>query len=614
MDTAVARMMNQDFVCIKIDREERPDVDQIYIQASQLISGNAGWPMNAFALPDGKPFYAVTYLPKQQWTTLLKQVIEVYRNEKENVVRQADELTKGVQHHELITVAADTVRTSNRKLYDGISESWRPLFDQQLGGLTGSPKFPMPVIWEFLLQHHYLTGNKSSLAAVTTTLNNIARGGIYDHLAGGFARYSTDEQWRVPHFEKMLYDNGQLTTLYAHAYQVTTDSLYADVLRETLSFIRKEMTSPEGGFYSSINADSEGEEGKFYSWTKSEIERLVDKKEAEILSEYYQLTDSGNWEKGKNVLYAKMNKAEFAAYKKIPLSKFLPILKSGEQKLLEARDRRVHPTIDKKILTGWNAIMLKGYIDAYHALGDPSYLQIALTNARFIEKEMMGDDGSLQRNFHQGKASIDGFLEDYALLAQAFISLYQATFDVHWLEKAKLLVAFSVDHFRDPKTGFFFFTSDKAENLVARKMEIADNVMPSSNSVMAEALYMIGEYYGISSYRQLSFAMLNGISERLEADGPTYSSWATLMGILTYNLNEVAIMGENAIKINSHIQRMYNPTSLFMGGNTENLPLLKNKLVEGKTLIYICRNKVCRLPLESPEKAISELKPKFLVP
>jgi hypothetical protein len=614
MDTAVARMMNQDFVCIKIDREERPDIDQIYLQASQLISGNAGWPMNAFALPDGKPFYAVTYLPRLQWTSLLKQVIEVYRNEKENVIRQADELTKGIQQqHELITLAADTVRVSNRKLYEGIVNVWGPLFDQQEGGLSGSPKFPMPVIWEFLLQHYYLTGNEASLQQVTTTLDKIATGGIYDHLAGGFARYSTDDQWKVPHFEKMLYDNGQLISLYAHAYQVTKDSLYADVIRETLSFIKREMTSPEGGFYSSMNADSEGEEGKFYVWTKNEIENVVDKKEAEVLNAYYQLTDSGNWEKGKNVLYPKMDKAEFAAEKKVPLTQVSTLLESAEQKLLQSRDRRVHPTIDKKVLTSWNALMLKAYIDAYHALGDPSYLQTALTNARFIEKAMMQADGSLQRNYHQGKASIDGFLEDYVLLAKSFISLYQATFDVHWLENAKLLTTYSVEHFRDTKSGFFFFTSDKSEHLIARKLELTDNVMPSSNSVMAEVLYMIGEYYGISSYRQMSFSMLNAVTDRLTADGPTYSGWATLMGILTYNLNEVAILGENAEALSRYIQRHYNPTSMFMGGNTENLPLLKNKLISGKTLIYICRNKVCKLPLESPEKAIVELKAQVIV-
>lgn len=607
MDTAVARIMNQNFVCIKIDREERPDIDQIYMQASHLISGNGGWPLNAFALPDGKPFYTVTYVPQQQWKTLLNQVDEVYRTEKEKVVKQAEELTKGVQEYELIKVAGDTIKASNRKAYQNIAKEWKQYFDLDKGGLAGSPKFPMPSIWEFLLQHHYLTNDKNSIKLVTATLDHMSNGGIYDHLAGGFSRYSTDDQWKIPHFEKMLYDNGQLVSLYAHAYQVTRKERYAEVIRETLSFIKSDMTSPDGGFYSSINADSEGEEGKFYCWTQREIETIAGP-HAKLFKEYFQVADSGNWEHNKNILYTKISKEEFAKSKGITTEQFQKLVGETKQHLLQKRKNRIHPSTDDKILVSWNALMMKGYLDAYLALGEQTYLESALKNAQFLKKNMITENGRLWRNYKDGQPSVDAFLEDYALLARSFILLYQTTFDIRWLEKAKLVTSYAVTHFRDPTTGLFYFTSDESENLVARKMELADNVMPSSNAVFAEVLYVIGEYYGLQSYKLMSYSMLNTVITKITTDGPVYSSWANLLGIFSYDLNEVAVMGENAHTICNQIMKHYNPTSLFMGGVTENLPLLENKLVAGQTMIYICRNKVCKLPLKDVDDAIEQLR------
>ena len=607
MDSTVARMMNENFVSIKIDREERPDIDQIYMQAAQLISGRGGWPLNAFALPDGRPFYAATYFPKEDWMSLLQQVANAYKKDNENVVRQAEALTNGIKTSDVIQVPSSSKPGYNQETYQRIFSNWEAYFDNKLGGFTGAPKFPMPVVWEFLLQYHQLTGNTKSLDLVSTTLDEMAKGGIYDHLGGGFARYSTDEHWKVPHFEKMLYDNGQLVSLYAHAYQVTRKTEYADVITQTLDFIKNELTSPDGGFYSSLNADSEGVEGKFYVWTKTEIEEILEPKAAGLITDFYQVTSPGNWEDGNNILHSTRTREQFAAKQKMEPAECINVLASAERSLLAVRNKRIHPSLDDKILVSWNGLMLKGYIDAYLALGNAAYLKVALENARFLERNMLRENGRLLRNYKDGKASIDAFLDDYALLASALIDLYQATFDIHWLETSRLITEYAIDHFRDPATGIYYYTSDESESLVARKMETADNVIPSSNSVLAEVIYQHGTFYGVDSLQDMSAAMLNQFTAEITTSGPYYANWASLMGLATYEPYEVAIMGENASEKSRQLMKHYYPTALFMGGNKENLPLLENKLAEGRTMIYVCRNKICKLPVEEVEKAMRQL-------
>ncbi len=608
MDTAVARMMNENFVSIKVDREERPDIDQIYINAAQLISGNAGWPLNAFALPDGKPFYAATYFPKEQWMNVMQQILDAYKSDYTKVAKQADAITKGIQTSELISIAENNQATINKKMYVDIFADWETQLDFVNGGLSGSPKFPMPVVWEFLLQDNYLAGNKKSLEAVTTTLDAIAKGGIYDQLGGGFARYSTDSLWIAPHFEKMLYDNGQLVSLYAHAYQVTKNPEYAKVINETLGFIKSELTSPQGGFYSSINADSEGEEGKFYVWTKTEIEKVLDKSSSILFFDYYNISDYGNWEAGKNILFKKTTGEDFARKHSITTQALDADISGAEVKLLIERNKRIHPTTDDKILTSWNALMLTGYVDAYLALGKEEYFEAALTNAKFMEKNMIEDGGHLWRNYKDGKASIDAFLDDYALLAMAFIELYQATFDIHWLELSRAITDYAILHFHDTRTGLFYYTSDEAEQLVVRKMEVSDNVIPSSNSAMADVLFRLGEYYDNENYRSLSKAMVNQMMESIIGGGPYYANWASVLGMIAHQPYQVAVVGDNALIKCKILQQHYLPTAIFMGGNKENLPLLENKLVKGKTIIYVCRDKVCKLPVEDIEKALEQLK------
>ena len=608
MDTAVARFMNDNFVSIKVDREERPDIDQIYINTAQLISGNAGWPLNAFALPDGKPFYAATYFPKEQWLKVLQQIVAAYKNDNATVVTQAEALTKGIQTYDVITPPSDYQGNYSKKNYQDIFSSCQSQFDYQFGGLSGSPKFPMPVVWEYVLQNYYLTGNKKSLDAVTVTLEHMAKGGIYDQLGGGFARYATDSMWRIPHFEKMLYDNAQLISLYSHAYLLTKSSLYENIIHETLEFIKKELTSPEGGFYSSLNADTDDEEGKFYVWRKAEIEDIQNKRAASLVVDYYNITDSGNWEDNKNILFINRSDNDFASSHAMTIDELKEQVIRAKQILLKERNKRIRPSIDTKILTSWNALMLTGYVDAFFASGRQEYLQTALKNANFLEKKMINDEGRLWRNYKGGVASVDAFLDDYALLANAFIRLYEATFDIHWLEQARSLAEYAILHFQDKQSGLFFYTANEAEYIVARKKELADNVIPSSNSVMADVLYRLGEYYDKDSYRKMSTSMLRQLTNDITKNGAYYANWASLMGLITYKPFEVAILGNDATDITKQMKRTYLPTVLYMGGMLENLPLLENKYVKGETIIYVCRDKVCKLPTKDVSTALHQIK------
>jgi uncharacterized protein YyaL (SSP411 family) len=606
-DTAVANYMNKYFVAIKVDREERPDIDHIYMNAVMLLSGSGGWPLNAFALPNGKPFYATTYLPKSNWLDLLKQVEHLYHTQNEKLVSQAKNITNGINQTEIELKYAHTIHNFEIKNYINIFDKWQPAIDYQNGGFNGAPKFPLPVGWEFLLQYNYITKNEKALEAVTSMLNNIAMGGIYDQIGGGFARYSTDRFWKVPHFEKMLYDNGQLISLYSHAFQVTKNTLYKAIIVETLNFINRELTNSNGGFYSSLNADSEGEEGKFYVWTYNEITEILGIENAKIISAYYQVTPSGNWGHEKNILYVKETKESFTHKYGISENDFDNILIDSKEKLLKARNKRIRPSTDDKILTSWNALMLKGYIDAYKALGDENYINIAIKNATFLENNMI-KGSTLLRNFKDGKANIVGFLDDYALLAQSYIELYQVTFNIHWLMLAKKLTDYSISHFYDKNSGMFFYTSNQTESLIARKFEIPDNVIPSSNSVLAMNLFLLGEYFDNNKYTTLSKTMLQCLLNELYTGGTYYANWASLLGIFTVHPYEIGIMGKDALQKNLQMQQHYLPTAIFMGGNDENLPLLENKKISGITRIYVCKNKTCILPVEDVNVALNFLK------
>ena len=607
-DTAVANLMNRYFISIKVDREERPDIDQIYMEAVQLLQGNGGWPLNAFALPDGKPFYAGTYYPNGEWKDLLTKIHHAYTTQNNKVVEQAQSLTKGIRSQEIVREKTESVNDQFRKeVYLNSFSEWKSAIDWNLGGYDRAPKFPLPIGWEFLMQYHYFTRNADALKAVTLTLDKMAMGGIYDQIGGGFARYSTDRQWLVPHFEKMLYDNAQLVSLYAKAYKLTAKPLYKEVVEETLSFIERELMNPDGGFYSSLNADSEGEEGKFYVWDKQEISTLFDAKTAKVLGNYYQVTETGNWENKKNILHLKVPREAFVKANKLDANKFDEQLVKWKKSMLLHRASRTRPSTDDKILTAWNALMLSGYLDAYTAFGKKEYLDKALVNAKFLEKNMTQKDGSILRNYKNGKATISAFLDDYALLADAYTKLYQVTFDIHWLEKARSLAEYAIVHFYDKNSGMFYYTSDLDENLVARQMEIMDNVIPSSNSVMALNLFFLGKLYDNGEFTDISQKMVDKVIGDIPKGGAYYANWARLLGLMANGIYEIAIVGPDALKINKEIQTAYIPNSIYLGGDKENLPLLHNKLQANSTNIYICKDKVCRMPVTKAEEALNQL-------
>jgi len=500
----IAKIMNDYFVCIKVDREERPDIDQVYMNAVQLITGSGGWPLNCFALPDGTPFYGGTYFKPEQWKQLLLNIQNTYVNEKNKIDEYAQKLKEGILGTEIIHLKGVDADFTMSQI-DNAFKKWSAFFDNINGGNNRAPKFPMPVSLEFLLKYHYYSGEKSAMDHCLLTLDKMMNGGIYDQVGGGFARYSVDEIWKVPHFEKMLYDNAQLISLYSKAYQITHDENYKAVIEQSIEFVLRELTSKEFGFYASLDADSDGKEGKFYVWTKNEVLQILGEKDTEMFSEYFGITDDGNW-KNSNILYHIGNAVEIGTKYELSDKELKSIIDESRQKLLRERQNRIRPRLDNKILTSWNALMLIALTEAYKVLNNEKYLKTALKNAEFISKELIKNDNRIVRNYRENLAEINGFLDDYAITAQAFISLFQVSNDEKWLKKAKDITNYAIAHFYDEKSGMFFYTSDIDEVLVARKMELSDNVIPASNSIMGNVLYILSKYYYDSNYFDLSKA------------------------------------------------------------------------------------------------------------
>ncbi|PLX10615.1 MAG: thioredoxin domain-containing protein [Marinilabiliales bacterium] len=603
----VAAFMNDNFVCIKVDREERPDVDRIYMDAAQMINGQGGWPLNAFALPDGKPFFAGTYFPKERWLDILAKISDLYNNDYQKVCSYAEQLTEGINSQSENLNIDKSESTYNKEDYLDIINSFSSQIDYELGGFKRAPKFPLPIAWEFLLQYYYLTKSEEVLDVVKLTLNEMAKGGIYDQIGGGFARYSVDELWKVPHFEKMLYDNAQLISLYSHAFQITLNHSYADIIEQSFDFVMRELSDENGGFYSSLNADSEGEEGQFYVWTYGEIEKVLKDHNFELISKYYNIKAEGNWEKGKNILFTKLEKVEFAKANNIKVEEFNKLVNEANKRLFEYRSKRERPSTDNKILTSWNALMLKACVDAYKALGNEKYLNAAIKNAEFLENYMMEDDGFLYRNHMNSKSTINAFLDDYAALSEAFMDLYGITFNKKWLDNSKLLAEYCIDHFCSDDSPMFYYTADNSESLIARTYEITDNVIPASNSIIANVLYKLGHYYDKTEFITKAEQMFVQVKDKITESGPWFAKWGLLQAYLSNGLPEIAILGDNFEIINKEIQQEYLPLSIFMGGQSEDLPLLKNRLVEGKSMIYVCRNKTCKLPAETVAEALNQI-------
>ena len=608
-DSLVASVMNEHFVCIKIDREERPDIDDVYMTACQLASGRGcGWPLNAFALPDSRPVWAGTYFPKDQWVNILNQFSNMWQNEKGKLDDYAKQLTQGIQAQDQIIVGPP--QQLNLEDAEKIAEGLITKVDKKRGGRQGAPKFPMPSNYRYLLHYYKMTGDQAALDAVEVTLKNMAEGGIYDQLGGGFSRYSVDADWIVPHFEKMMYDNGQLVSLYSQAYQLTKNPLYKKVVEQTVGWLDREMTNEHGGFYASLDADSEGEEGKFYVWKEEEIDALLSAEDAQIYKDYYTIKSSGNWEDEKNILYRKTSLEDMLSKHQIRNQELDQVIARCNKLLFDSRASRVRPGLDDKVLTSWNALMLIGLVDAYRAFQDPKLLDRALRNAAFIKSEMLQSDHRLMRNYKDGNVKINAFLDDYAFVIEAFTALYQVTFDESWLQDAKALADYAITHFYDSEQKLFNYTSDTDPPLVARKKQIGDDVIPGSNSAMARNLNFLSHFYYDQKYIEISDQLLFSLVEPILKSGQTsfYSNWALLYLEKLHPTYEIAILGENYDAIKNDLQRQLLPNTIFLGGSHEgSLALLKDKLQSGTTMIYVCQNKVCQLPVQQADAALKQI-------
>jgi len=610
-DTLVARVMNENFIPIKVDREERPDVDDVYMTACHMSSKRScGWPLNAFALPDGRPVFAGTYYPKKEWVDVLEYFVKSYKDEPEEMEKYAQSLTDGIKQQEAI-IFNDADKDFNKPNLQTIADNFLSNVDFEYGGRKGAPKFPMPINWDFLLKYNHFTGDKQALEAVNTTLTEMANGGIYDHLGGGFARYSTDAVWKAPHFEKMLYDNGQLVSVYSEAYKMTKNPLYATRVHETLEFVKRELTDKNGGFYSSLDADTEGEEGKFYVWHQGEIDSLLGVKNAAAFSDYYEVKSGGNWEEHKNILHRKMPAKKVAKKNNMTEEDLEKLIAESKKILFDERAKRVRPGLDDKILTSWNALMMKGYADAFAAFGNEEYKAAAVKNGEFILNEVMQKDGRLNRNYKDGKSVINAFSDDYALTIQAFMALYQITFDTKWLNNADKLAQYAIAHFQNKESKMFFYTSDEDAELIARKSEVADNVIPGSNSAMARALFHLGTYIYKPDYIETAKQMMHNVQEQIvSSDQPNfYSNWCSLYLDLVRPPYEVAIVGQDFEAKRNGLLKNYLPNALLLGGDKEgDMELLQDKLQEGETMIYVCQNKVCKLPVTDVDRALDLMK------
>ena len=609
-DQEVADVMNAHFISIKVDREERPDVDAVYMKAVQILTGRGGWPLNMVTLPDGRPVWGGTYFKKEQWINALEQLQELYQSAPEKMIDYAEKLHQGIQSIRI--VPNENHETSiNQEQIASLVEKWKKSFDWEFGGMASSPKFMMPNNYHFLMRYGYQEKDNELLDFVNLTLTRMAFGGVFDTVDGGFSRYSVDNKWHVPHFEKMLYDNGQLVSLYSDAYKLTANSLYKEVVEKTLSFVERELVNADGGFYCALDADSLNaekhlEEGAFYVWKIPELKTIIGE-DFDLFSEVFNINTFGLWEDENYVLIQNQSLEEIAKRNNIEVSTLQKKKKFWENALYIKREKRHKPRLDDKCLTSWNAIMLKGFVDAYKALEEPKYLELALQNANFIIKNLWSNEGNLFHNYKNQKSTINGYLEDYSLVIDAFISLYEVTFEEKWLLNAKRLTDYSLEHFYDEETGFFAFTSNLDEALITSHFETEDNVIPASNSVMAKNLFQLGIYFENSYYEKVSQQMLRNIMPGVNYPS-AYSNWMDLALNYSNNNKELAICGDLALEYCKKINSIYLPNVILTGtGKASNLPYLKNRFNENETLFYLCQNKACSAPSADFQEIISKL-------
>lgn len=618
-DPNLAATMNEHFINIKVDREERPDLDAVYMTAVQMLSGQGGWPMTVFLTPDMRPFYAGTYFPPEDrppmpgFGRILDLVADAYRERREDIDETAERISDELNHH--FQAAIEGLAISPLILDDG-ARSLALKFDQSNGGFGNEPKFPPSMTLEFLMRTYVRTGSNRALEMVKFTLDRMARGGIYDQIGGGFHRYSVDAIWLVPHFEKMLYDNALLSRIYTLAYQATGQDLYRRIAEQTFGYVLREMTSPEGGFYSAQDADSEGVEGKFYVWTYPEFEAVLGQRDASIAKRYFGIMPDGNFE-GKNILTGPGDPERITGQFGMSLDELDSTIAGIRDKLYQARSQRVWPGRDDKVLTSWNALMLRSIAEGATVFGRADLLEVAVRNAQFI-RDNLYQDGHLLRTYTAGQAKLNGYLEDYAYLIDALLSLYEATFDASWIAWAQELTDTLVKEFWDAENGGFFSTGTSHEVLVARPKELFDSATPSGNSVAVDVLLRLSHLLGKNDYRERGMSVL----EKHGMLAKEYPHGAARL-LLAYDFalsspREIAVVGDPSAEATQSllavVQQPYLPHKVVAlrhpGRDDEaaTIPLLEGRdQIVGKAAAYVCRNFTCEQPVTDPAALAAQL-------
>ncbi len=619
-DEETARVMNEHFVNIKVDREERPDIDSIYMSAVQALTRSGGWPMTVFMTPDGAPFYGGTYFPPTprggmpSFQQLLLTLADAYENRREEVLQSAESVRDYLQAS--TGAAMPKAETEGTNLLDRAASTLLSQHDARFGGFGGAPKFPQPMNLEVLLRHYRRTGDRGALAAVETTLRRMADGGIYDHLGGGFARYSVDAYWLVPHFEKMLYDNALLARIYLEAHQATGDPFYRRVAEETLDYVLRDMTSPEGGFYSAEDADSEGEEGKFYVWTPTEIEGVLDPDDARLALRFWDVTEGGNFE-GKNILNVPRPIEVVAEEFGISPEELWDRIVSIREKLLAFREERVRPGRDDKVLAAWNGLMLRAFALAARVTGREDYREAARRNATFL-LENMKTDGRLHRSHKDGRARFNGYLEDYAMVADGLVSLYEATFETRWLAEADDLCDAMNELFWDEGRRAFYDTPADHEELVTRPRDVYDNATPSGNSVAVEVMLRLALLLDRNDYRERAEEILDEMAGGMEKIPSAFGRLLAALDFATSGTREIAIIGDpeapDTKALIDTVFARYLPNKVVAGRAEDDaesaglIPLLAQRPArDGRATAYVCEGYACQAPTTDPEELARQL-------
>ncbi len=603
----VAEWMNNFYVNIKVDREERPDIDAVYMNAAQLTTGRGGWPLNVIALPDGRPVFAGTYFPKDNWIRILQHFEAVWKKSPEELKAVADKIEEGLHlmENEHSFKNKVDINQFDKKIPTTLAENIYFRLDLQKGGLDKAPKFPMPCVFDFLINYNYFQPNNNMQVAIDTTLTQMMQGGIYDQAGGGFARYSVDEYWFAPHFEKMLYDNGQLISLYSKGYVTTNNKEYKRIVDETIDWITREMTSPENLFYSSLDADSEGVEGKFYCFTKKEIFEIVRTK-PEIFCDYFSIEEEGNWEHS-NILHIKKDMIEFCQEYSITEKELRSLIHSGKQELLEARSQRTRPGLDDKQLTAWNALAISGLCRAFQVANNHSSIQFANNAIRFLLDNLKQTNGLFFRNYKNRQASIPGFLDDQVFMMEALVEMYRSNFKEEYLLEAKQLMDRVLEHYYDETSGGFFYTGKDQQQPVLKTKEVTDNVIPSANSAMANMLFSLGHYFQKDEWIRLSLELCFKMKEQAEKYAPYYSNWGNCMLSHIYGGTEVIITGTPDHENLRQLYQIPGIILMFKENEKTDLPLLYDKPLSVKMQIYICKNKTCGLPVNTVQEAVVQI-------